>query len=236
MARICTICSNPNRQSIDASIVSGAANRRLAAQFAVSEQAVRRHKSDHLPATMVKGFEGSEVSRGEDLVSQVEDLIAKTGRILEQAEESGDAKTALAAVRESRGNLELLGRLHGQLQAAQINVTAQATATGGWKEEGEKMLMDLRVFNLIIDRIAVRKANQKLFEAGHPELMMAEPIDDGPTQIEPTQIEPTQIEPTPPGAMGDQEGTESDPSPLPLGPPQPEAAEARERGEPREPF
>jgi len=64
------------------------------------------------------------VAHADDLLAQVRDLQVRTMAILDKAESSrGGLRTALQAIREARGNLELLARLLGELQEAQtINV------------------------------------------------------------------------------------------------------------------
>jgi hypothetical protein len=59
--------------------------------------------------------EAAEVAEAGDLLSQVQDLQARTLAILEAAEASREHRTALGAIRESRSNLELLAKLLGQL-------------------------------------------------------------------------------------------------------------------------
>lgn len=54
MSRICTICSHAEHKRIDALLVEAVSNRRIAAQFDVSESAVRRHGASHLPKIEVK--------------------------------------------------------------------------------------------------------------------------------------------------------------------------------------
>lgn len=49
MPRVCSICGHAEHKRIDAMIVEAVPNRRIAAQFDVSESAVRRHKARHLP-------------------------------------------------------------------------------------------------------------------------------------------------------------------------------------------
>ena len=48
-------------------------------------------------------------------MDQVRDLQAHAIDILERAEQAGDLRTALAAISQARGNLELLGKLAGEL-------------------------------------------------------------------------------------------------------------------------
>ena len=56
-----------------------------------------------------------EVAQADDLLEQVRDLQSRALAILGKAESAGDLRTALGAIREARGNLELLARLLGEL-------------------------------------------------------------------------------------------------------------------------
>ena len=68
-------------------------------------------------------MEAERVANGDDLLDQVRDLQRRAVAILERAEEEGDHRVALTAIREARGCLELLGRLAGELQERQtVNV------------------------------------------------------------------------------------------------------------------
>jgi hypothetical protein len=114
--RSCSICIHPERAAIDKALASGAPKSETSALFRVSPDAVDRHFAAHLPARLVKAADAKEVAQADDLLSQVRDLQARALSILDQAEEAGDLKVALAAIREARGNLELLAKLLGQLQ------------------------------------------------------------------------------------------------------------------------
>jgi transposase-like protein len=115
MPRRCTVCDHPESHCIDETLVTGAAYRSVAKRFGLSESAVYRHKTEHLPAHLLKAREVEEVARADDLLDQVRDLQTHALDILERAEKSGDLRTALAAVSQARGNLELLGKLAGEL-------------------------------------------------------------------------------------------------------------------------
>jgi hypothetical protein len=123
MPRSCTICEHPDREAIDRALVGDASNRSVASLYDVSEAAVRRHKANHLPAKLVMAQAAVEVAEADDLLAQVRDLQARTLAILEAAEETSQHRTALAAIREARSNLELLAKLLGELdERPQINV------------------------------------------------------------------------------------------------------------------
>ncbi len=114
MPRVCTVCAHPEREAIDAALVSGEPMRGIARRFAVSEDALNRHRRDHIAATLAKA-EAAETVAADDLLGQVQMLQAKTLAILHQAEAAGGLTVALAAVREARGNIELLAKLTHQL-------------------------------------------------------------------------------------------------------------------------
>src|SRR5215212_4900985 len=115
MPRRCTVCDHPKRHSIDEALVSGTPYRSVAKRFELSESAVYRHKTEHLPVHLLKAKEVEEVAQADDLLEQVRHLQGHTLDILERAEEAGDLRTALAAISQARGNLELLGKLAGEL-------------------------------------------------------------------------------------------------------------------------
>jgi len=124
MPRRCTACDHSERHSIDEALVTGAPYRSVAKRFGLSDSAVYRHKIEHLPAHLLKAKEVEEVAQADDLLEQVRSLQAHALDILERAEKTGDLRTALAAISQARGNLELLGKLAGELdERPQVNLT-----------------------------------------------------------------------------------------------------------------
>src|SRR5215208_1564045 len=115
MPRRCTACDHPESHGIDEALVSGAPYRSVAKRFGLSESAVYRHKTEHLPAHLLKAREVEEAARADDLLAQVRNLQTHALDILERAEKSRDLRSALSAISQARGNLELLGKLAGEL-------------------------------------------------------------------------------------------------------------------------
>lgn len=116
MPRSCSICTHEDRDAIDFALVGGESSGSISARFrSLSEQAIRRHRSNHIPAALKKAHEAEEVADADNLLDQVRDLQARALSILDQAEDAGELGTALRAIREARGNLELLGKLAGEL-------------------------------------------------------------------------------------------------------------------------
>ena len=95
--------------------MGNASNRSIASLYDVSEAAVRRHKANHLPAKLVMAQAAEEVAQADTLLDQVRNLQSRAYGILDKAEGAGDLRTALGAIREARGNLELLAKLLGEL-------------------------------------------------------------------------------------------------------------------------
>jgi hypothetical protein len=122
--RTCSICSHAESEAIDEALVGGgSSNLSVSSLFDVSEAAVRRHKSNHLPAKLVLAHEAGEVATADNLLVKVQDLQCRTLTILDKAEDAGDLRTALGAIREARGNVELLAKLLGELdERPQVNV------------------------------------------------------------------------------------------------------------------
>ena len=111
MPRTCTICASPQHQAIDQALVAGTPYRAVAERFAASPPSVYRHQQGHLPATMLKAREAQEVAHADGLLAQLQSLQQKALEILARAEGMGDLRSALAALRELRGTVELTAKL-----------------------------------------------------------------------------------------------------------------------------
>jgi hypothetical protein len=115
MPRRCTICDHDESHAINVALVQREPYRAVARQYGVSKDALQRHSQDHIPQLLVEAKHAVEVSEADDLLARVEDLEERTIAILDKAEEAGELRTALSAIREARGNVELLAKLRGEL-------------------------------------------------------------------------------------------------------------------------
>lgn len=115
MPRTCTICNHSRRDEIDQLLVSGVTFRTISRKYAISEDALKRHKKSHLPKTLMESRHAEIVMNADNILLQMQELCDKTNRILDAAIDAGDTRTALAAIREARGNNELISKLIGQL-------------------------------------------------------------------------------------------------------------------------
>jgi len=115
MPRLCSVCTHPNRGEIDRALVAGGSLRGVAGQHGLNDSSVARHKADHLPRLLAQAHDAADIAHADDLLTQLRDLQVRTLGLLDQAETAGRLGTAVMAIREARGNIELLGRLMGEI-------------------------------------------------------------------------------------------------------------------------
>lgn len=114
MAAKCQVCYHPEAKAIDEAIVNGVSIREIVERYQVSRGSVYRHKNKHLPKAIVKAKELEEIAKADSLLEQAKDLQVRTLAILERHEGKDDV-LALRAIREARNNLDLIGRVLGEL-------------------------------------------------------------------------------------------------------------------------
>ncbi len=115
MPRTCTICTHPKRAEIDAALIRSDSLRSIVERCSVTMGSLVRHSQKHLAQTIAVAKKERDIEIGENLIGQARSLHARALGILERAEAAGQLDTALRAIREVRGILELLGKLDGQL-------------------------------------------------------------------------------------------------------------------------
>ncbi len=113
MARTCTVCTHTERADIDRALVQRRPFRDIACQYDVGRMAVLRHHDEHVPAELLAAREVDDAARGDDLLAQVRDLQGHAMDILTVTKdaEAPDYRTALAAIRELRGCIEVFVKI-----------------------------------------------------------------------------------------------------------------------------
>src|SRR5215207_4306115 len=91
--RRCSICQHERLEEINQALVRSTALAEIAALFRVSDDALSRHKTNHLPATLIKAQEAQEVAQADDLLEEVRSLQARALVILDRAEGVGVLRT-----------------------------------------------------------------------------------------------------------------------------------------------
>jgi hypothetical protein len=116
MPRKCLVCESTHLKEIDESLVGNESNRSIAKRFGLSAAAVQRHKTNHLPKLLVKAKQAGEIVEATSLMARVERVMARCELIADTATKGKDWLPAIAASRELRGCLELLGKLSGEIR------------------------------------------------------------------------------------------------------------------------
>jgi len=145
----CTICSHARRTEIEAAIVSGRTVRSISEEFEIGKSIVHRHKAEgHILRTLKKATlspccpvdkrdEILALWQSDKLVEWLQNLLGKSVKILDQAEASGDLKTALSGIHEARQNVEAIAKITGTIQQGTLN---QQINIGPSQEEMNKTI------------------------------------------------------------------------------------------------
>lgn len=126
MPRTCTICNHPQRDAIDLALLAGEAYRHIASRFDTSTASLQRHK-DHLPGQLAKAHEAAEVVKADTLLDRLKELNTETRQILRETRESGNHDLALKAIARVEKQLELEGKLLGELQPEGTTINVYST-------------------------------------------------------------------------------------------------------------
>ncbi len=117
MPRKCLVCESQHLKEIDQCLVNNESNRSIANRFDLSPAAVHRHRTNHLPKILTKAKQAGEILESTSLMGRIERIMTRCEMIAETATKGKDWMPAIAASRELRGCLELLGKISGEIQS-----------------------------------------------------------------------------------------------------------------------
>jgi hypothetical protein len=149
MPRKCLVCESQETRNIDEMLVNRVSISEISRTFKIPYHSIDRHKKNHVSKTLTKAKHAEEVTAATSLLGRVERIMARCESIAEAATRERDWSPAIAASRELRGCLELLGRLSGELQrGTQVGiqivsgVPAKMVAVGSpeWEESFREYL------------------------------------------------------------------------------------------------
>jgi hypothetical protein len=115
MPRTCTVCSHDEHHAINVALVHRDPYRTISDRYGLSQTALKRHSKEHIPELLVKAKEASEVAEADHLLARVEELWQEAIAVLEAAKDAHDHRVVLSAIDRASRQLELLGRLRGEL-------------------------------------------------------------------------------------------------------------------------
>lgn len=83
MPQRCTVCDHPKLKEIDLALVQAKqSNRVIARQFELNHDAIRRHKADHLPLTLLRGYEAQKEADALSVMAELERCVKHTNKML----------------------------------------------------------------------------------------------------------------------------------------------------------
>ncbi len=128
MPRVCSVCTHPERAEIDRALIAGSgSNRRIAAQYALNESAIRAHKANHLKVRLLKAADReaeADLRTVIDVRAQLKAINGAALTVLKEAREARDGDLALKAIDRIQKQIELQAKLIGELHDGNtINVT-----------------------------------------------------------------------------------------------------------------
>jgi len=106
---------------IDAAILAGEPMRRIAARTGVSESSLRRHAS-HVPEAVALAARAEEATRADDLLGILRDGVRDAQRLRALAEDGGDLRGAIAALKTLADVVETLARVGERLADRESNL------------------------------------------------------------------------------------------------------------------
>lgn len=146
MGRTCTICSHPRRNEIESDLLAQVSYRDIAARHGVSPSALTRHMDGHISEALIAVKAKRDDADALSLLAQTDALLRKVEAILDKALEDGKSTTALAAIREARGMLELRGKVTGELREAP-SVVFNLVASPEWRSVQAAILRALTPYD-----------------------------------------------------------------------------------------
>jgi hypothetical protein len=117
MPQKCSICAHLKRSEIDTALLAQQSLRDIARQFHAGKDALFRHK-DHISAALAKAKQAQDVGEGtagSNLLERLGKLNRETATILAEAKASKNLTMALAAIARLERQIEIEGRILGDL-------------------------------------------------------------------------------------------------------------------------
>ena len=121
MTNTCTICRHRKVQEINKQLVSGETFQTIANEFKCSAQAIQRHKAHHIPELLKE----AEILSADSLTEQIADIRKTISELLQQAIASDNLRDAHNFAGDTLKQIELEGKILGQIKEQTINVNTQ---------------------------------------------------------------------------------------------------------------
>lgn len=175
MPQVCSLCRHPQKAEVNAALVAGSDPlRHIAARFGTSTGSLRRHR-EHIPRALCRAAEAAAETEADDLLERTRTLETAARRLLRKAEEDGDLRAAIAAVKAALDVVELLHRV----AAEQKSEAGALVSSSEWRALRERIYDALERFPEALE--AVRMACREVEAGDYRETVVVSlKLPDGP--------------------------------------------------------
>ena len=173
--RVCKVCLRPDKDILLETVKNGSSVRALAMRHDIHPRVLQYHFDRHVNGSlgMSRGGRASAKLKAkliEDISvsAEAKSLLQRVNKVLVAAEDASSHSVTLAAVREAKGLLELLGRINGELQTPGITVNLGVGVTIDRAKEAVAVVQEAE--SLTAEGLADRaEAMLNLYNAEHPQ-------------------------------------------------------------------
>lgn len=159
MSRVCTVCTHADLQEINRQLVCGEPIADVARKYALSWDAVDRHRKNHLPDALVASPSAEEVTQADNLLAQIEQYKTEINEMKDEARAGGNLDLALKAIDRALKAIELQSKVQGLIdKQPQVNVAVCLDNAPEWLELRTLIVTALKEYPVALE--AVRHAIQ----------------------------------------------------------------------------
>ena len=134
MGRPCTVCESKQRPAVDEALVTGQLSlNAIGRKYRLGPDSLSHHRRVHISPALArvvaaKAEEAVLSGAVESVLARAESLASRIEMMLTTVEAAGQSSAFLAASRELRSTLELIGRLTGELDERPTTVINLASS------------------------------------------------------------------------------------------------------------
>jgi hypothetical protein len=116
MGERCTVCTHPEADALNVALGSGTAAAKVAREYGVSVDSLKRHRAGHLTPAMVRvAVKRRNEAGAVSAVERLESLYGQAQALLNMAETKGSLMAGGNIIGQLRGIIETMARLSGEL-------------------------------------------------------------------------------------------------------------------------
>lgn len=153
----CQVCAHTQRAQIELSLANKVPLRVVSRRFSLSTASIHRHRHNHMPPQLVAqlllkqpiqdvDLEKLRITESEGLLQNLVVQRARLWALADKADELCDINAATRVHGQLRGNLELTGKLLGDLQTGASNIVQNIVVLPAYHEMRTALVQALKPF------------------------------------------------------------------------------------------